>query len=113
LFTWRASRPWLGGVGRARGESRSRERALPRGAALALALAAVAGYWALPLILGACRVVHEPWPVKVLGLFLYFAHFSAIGGLLAGLAAIRAEKPGRVVFWGAVLGAVIGGALMC
>jgi membrane associated rhomboid family serine protease len=113
MFAWRALHPWLGGVGRGRAERGPRERALPHGAALGLALAAVAGYWLLPLVVTACRVVHEPWPVEVLGLFLYFAHFSAIGGLLAGLASIRAKKPGRVAFWGAVLGAIIGAALMC
>jgi hypothetical protein len=96
-----------GAVGDIVAQSRWRYRLPPR-ASFAIAVVAIVAYWAAGLVSVCLASNFLPWPVWM---FLYFAHYSACGGLLASVFSITVRKWDHAAFWGAVVGVVLAGLL--
>jgi hypothetical protein len=78
---------------------------LPSCVSAAIAVTAIVAYWAVGLVSAClCRDILSPAP----WFFLYFAHYSALGGVLAGVF----SKGIHATLWGAIAGAVLAGLLI-
>lgn len=81
----------------------------PLWASFAIAVGGLVAYWGIGFI-AAC--LERDFLPAALWLFLYFAHYSALGGLVASAFSMRMEKESHLVLWGAIAGAIVAALLM-
>jgi len=75
-----------------------------------IAVGAVLAYWGVGSIV-VCVGSEDSLP-PALWFALYFAHYSALGGLVAAVISITIKKGSHAVLWGAIAGAILAALLM-
>jgi len=85
---------------------------IPRSISIALGLGGVLGYWAL-CALAAWMDWRLTRGTVLVAFLLYFWQGAGFGGLLGGALSLIRRKSTDYAFWGAVLGAVLFGLLLC